>query len=183
LALACHSYHDLFASLPRNGDQTALKQSHNDLVFLGPGTGCCGVDGRHWSWIARLLPQLEQDALYRQGNIPNNKMNKDRTTLAVLATDLKVLTCPSDLSSRSRTNAGDLEGILAAVTNYKGVSGSNWGTDHYSTVCDCEGRLDTNYRNRGSTNSYNGLENGDGIFWRAEIRKGNLGLESTRDRE
>src|SRR5260370_82448 len=55
LALGCHSYHDVFHSLPRNGNQLALKQSHDNYAFPGPGTGCCGVTSQHWSWIARLL--------------------------------------------------------------------------------------------------------------------------------
>src|SRR5438132_1968528 len=48
LALACHTYHDIHNSLPRNGDQFHLKSSHGDSN--GPGTGCCGVSSQHWSW-------------------------------------------------------------------------------------------------------------------------------------
>jgi prepilin-type N-terminal cleavage/methylation domain-containing protein len=61
LALVCHGYHDIYHSLPRNGDPLALKQSHDGLVVAGPGTGCCGVGTLHWSWIARILRQIEQD--------------------------------------------------------------------------------------------------------------------------
>src|SRR5205809_2154419 len=81
LALACHNYHDVFISLPRNGDQFALKQSHDGYAFPGPGTGCCGVGAPHWSWIARVLRQVEEDNLYIQGGIPNNNMNQDKATL------------------------------------------------------------------------------------------------------
>src|SRR5262249_48937188 len=122
LALACHSYHDVFISLPRNGDPSHLKSSHGDSN--GPGTGCCGVGAPHWSWIARILRQVEQDNLYVQAGIPNNKMNQTAMTLAALATDLKVLTCPSDLSPRWRTNSANMDGNKAAVTDYKGVSGA-----------------------------------------------------------
>src|SRR5260370_5210758 len=70
LALGCHSYHDVFASLPRNGSQFDLKTSHggdNDH-----GTGCCGASAPHWSWIARLLQQVEEGNLSVAGGIPIN---------------------------------------------------------------------------------------------------------------
>ena len=71
LALGCHSYFDVFGSLPRNGNQFGLKESHGTN-----GTGCCGVGAAHWSWIARLLQQIEQGNLYNQGGIPNKAMNR-----------------------------------------------------------------------------------------------------------
>jgi prepilin-type N-terminal cleavage/methylation domain-containing protein len=173
LALACHNHHDAFASLPRNGNAFGLDQSHT-----ANGTGCCGVGGAHWSWIARLLPYLEQDNMYRQAGIPNNKMNQNAATLAVLATDLKTLTCPSDTTRpRTRTNSADLGGTQVAVTSYKGVSGANWGADFYPH----ESNFSTAYRNSGINGSYNGLENGDGIFWRADLRSGPLRLTDISD--
>jgi prepilin-type processing-associated H-X9-DG protein len=39
----------------------------------------------------------------------------------------------------------------------------------------------TPYKNLGTNNSYNGVENGDGIFWRADIRKGNLKITDITD--
>jgi prepilin-type N-terminal cleavage/methylation domain-containing protein len=131
LALACHDYHDVFGSLPRNGDPLALKQSHDHLVMPGPGTGCCDANALHWSWIARLLRQIEQDNLYIQGGIPTNNLNQNNASLAVVMTDLKVLTCPSDLSQRIVTDSADIAPIPVAVTNYKGCSGANWGTDFF----------------------------------------------------
>jgi prepilin-type N-terminal cleavage/methylation domain-containing protein len=177
LALGCHSYHDVFGTLPRNGNQFALKQSHDGHDFPGPGTGCCGVSSPHWSWIARLLQQVEQDNLAILGGIPNNNMNQNANTLAVLVTDLKVLTCPSDLSPRIRDTSADLGGTKVALTNYKGVSGANWGTDFFPV----ETNFSTPYRFIGTNGSYNGLEKGDGIFWRADIRKGNLRVTDITD--
>jgi hypothetical protein len=52
LALGCHSYHDVYGSLPRNGDQFDLKQSHDNRYFPGPGTGYCGPAAPH-----RRFPQ------------------------------------------------------------------------------------------------------------------------------
>src|SRR5262249_8491428 len=159
LALACHNHHDALGTLPRNGNEFGLTNSHGTN-----GTGCCGVGAPHWSWIARVLPYVEQDNMYKQANIPTNRLNQNAATLAVLAMNLKVLTCPSDTTAtRTRTNSADLGGTLVAVTSYKGVSGSNWGTDFYPT----ESNFSTSYRNRGANGSFSGLEDGDRPLRRA----------------
>ncbi len=182
LALAVHNYHDTHASLPRSGSEIHLLDSHN----RGPdrqGTGCCGTNAPRWSWIARLLPYIEQDNLYRQGDIPRARVNQSAATLAVIATDLKALTCPSDSSSpRVRTGSANVEsGRQAAVTSYKGVSGANWGTDFVGVTNDTN--FSTPYRNppTGTPAQQNGLEKGDGIFWRADIRYGKLTLAGITD--
>jgi prepilin-type processing-associated H-X9-DG protein len=173
LALACHNYHDTNGTLPRDGNQFGLTASHGTN-----GTGCCGVAAPHWSWIARSLPYFEQDNLARQAGVPTNRMNLNAATLQVLATPIKTLNCPSDTSPRTRRDAADIGSAAeVAVTSYKGVSGSNWGTDFYPT----ESNFSTPYRNLGANGSYNGLENGDGIFWRADLRKGNLPLTAITD--
>jgi prepilin-type N-terminal cleavage/methylation domain-containing protein/prepilin-type processing-associated H-X9-DG protein len=173
LAIACHSYHDAQGTLPRNGNRFGLTNSHGVN-----GTGCCGVGAAHWSWIARALPYMEQDNAYRQAGIDTNRMNQNAATLAVLAMNFKVLTCPSDTTQpRTRTNSADLGGTLVAVTSYKGVSGANWGRDFYPT----ESNFSTPYRNLGTNGSYNGLENGDGLFWRADIRQGKMPLTAITD--
>jgi prepilin-type N-terminal cleavage/methylation domain-containing protein/prepilin-type processing-associated H-X9-DG protein len=173
LALACHGYHDVFGTLPRNGNPNGLTNSHGTN-----GTGCCGVGAPHWSWIAQVLPYIEQDNLAKQGNIPTNRMNQNAATRATLAQVMSVLTCPSDTTTqRTRTNSADLGGTMVAVTSYKGVSGANWGADFFPT----ESNFSTPYRNIGTNGSFNGLENGDGIFWRADIRKGKLTLLSITD--
>src|SRR5262249_1878027 len=142
------------------------------------GTGCCGVGAPHWSWIARALPFFEQQALANQAGIDTNAMNANANTRAALAMDLKVLTCPLDITSpRTRTNSADLGGTLVAVTSYKGVSGSNWGADFYPN----QTNFNTPYRNIGTNGSFNGLENGDGLFWRADIRLGNMPLQRIAD--
>src|SRR5476649_2070002 len=46
LALATHNYQDTNGRLPYNG----------------PGN-CCGADQPRWSWLARMLPFIEQDNL------------------------------------------------------------------------------------------------------------------------
>jgi prepilin-type N-terminal cleavage/methylation domain-containing protein/prepilin-type processing-associated H-X9-DG protein len=173
LALAAHNYHDTEGTLPRNGNALGLANSHG-----ANGTGCCGVTAApRWSWIARLLPYFEQDNLARLGNVPLGNVNTAQA-LEVFATDLKALTCPSDTTSpRIRTTSADLGGTRVAVTSYKGVSGANWGADFFPGDSD----FSTPYRNIGTNGSFNGLENGDGIFWRADIRQAPMTLAAVTD--
>jgi len=171
LALACHAYHDAEKTLPRNGSQFNLTDSHSS------GTGCCGASLPHWSWIARLLPYVERNDVYIQAGIPTGKMDASAASLAALAAVIPVLQCPSDESTPPRTTSADLGGILVGLTHYKGVAGSNWGKDFWPNESD----FSTPYRSLGANNSYNGLENGDGIYFRADIRKGRRSLKSIAD--
>jgi prepilin-type N-terminal cleavage/methylation domain-containing protein/prepilin-type processing-associated H-X9-DG protein len=179
LALAVHNYHDVHATFPRNGSAVHLLDSHNRGP-QGQGTGCCGFNGApRWSWLARLLPYVEQDNLARQANIDQGAANTTGAR-ATEATVLNVLTCPSDTTRpRTRTNSADLGGITVAVTSYKGVSGSNWGQDFFGVTNDVN--FSTPYRNLGANGSFNGLEKGDGIFWRADIRNGPMTMASVTD--
>jgi prepilin-type N-terminal cleavage/methylation domain-containing protein len=178
LALACHNYHDTFGTLPRNGNPAHLLDSHNRGT-QGQGTGCCGNATPRWSWIAHILPQIEQDNLARQGNVPTG--NKNTTAaIATYRTNLKTLTCPSDITTdRVPTNRANLG--TAAVTSYKGVSGDNWGTDFFGVTADTS--FSTAYRNptTGTARQQNGLEWGNGIFWRADVRSGPLPLVGITD--
>ena len=170
LALACHTYHDVQKTLPRDGFNVMPSTSHG--TGSTPGTGCCGAGAPHWSWIARSLPFFEQNPLAVQGGVPDGKMNANAGSLAAIAAILPILTCPSDTSPRVRNNSADLGGVLVGLTSYKGVAGANWGADFYPTDIN----FSTHYRNIGTNGSYNGLEKGDGIFWRGDIRFGKMTL-------
>jgi len=142
IAMATHAYHDAQGFLPVNS-------------FPGP-SGPYGPQTPAWSWLARILPYVEQDALYRQGNIPFNTLNQSK---GVVATQVKIFLCPSDPSSASgpRYDAADLTpSIAAGQTNYKGVGGANWAWG------------DPRWRNPGTNDSWDGLAHGDGIFYRCD---------------
>jgi prepilin-type N-terminal cleavage/methylation domain-containing protein/prepilin-type processing-associated H-X9-DG protein len=173
LALACRGYHDANGTLPRDGAANYLDKSD------GPdGTGCCGLSAPRWSWIARLLPFFAEGNLAMQADIPGGNMNANESAIAVLALSLPILNCPSDDSPRTRTDMADIPSdIVMGVTSYKGVAGSNWGAHGYPIDID----FDTPYRNQGANGSCNGLETGDGTFWRADIRSGNLKLTQITD--
>jgi prepilin-type N-terminal cleavage/methylation domain-containing protein len=174
LALACHAYHDAQGTLPRNGARLYPETSH------GPpqGTGCCGLDAAHWSWLARLLPYIEQGTMAEQAGIPEGNMDASASVIEVLAMVVPMFTCPSDESPRTRTDDADVgAAAVMGVTSYKGVAGANWGADYYPTDAD----FSTSYRNVGTNGSFNGLERGDGIFWRGDIRSGSLRLTQISD--
>jgi len=147
IALAIHAYHDTNGVLPIDSFDAFGPQSHS------------------WSWLARTLPFLEQDNLYRAGNIPSNTLYQSQVAVA---TQVKVFLCPSDIamSEGPRPDAADLgvyhgplypPPIDAGQTNYKGVSGANWQWG------------DPRWHNPGTNGSWNGLTSGDGLFYRGDF--------------
>lgn len=183
LALAAHNYEFSFGTLPRNGSSIPahMATSHNDPQ----GTGCCGATAPRWSWIARLLPFVEQDNLANAGGIPEAFMNTPNAQQAIRQS-LKILNCPSDITpDRVMTDRENL--FVAGVTSYKGVSGSNWGTDYWGpSINDIP--LSTPFKNPTSAppgqslaQLQNGLERPNGVLWRSDIRLGKMPLLSIRD--
>jgi prepilin-type N-terminal cleavage/methylation domain-containing protein/prepilin-type processing-associated H-X9-DG protein len=170
LALACHNYHDVEGRFPVNSLIT--DQSNN---WVSP----------NWSWLARILPYIEQGNMYQQAGIPTQRLDggapianpPTNPTQIVVATQVKTFLCPSDDSSQGpRTDRANLAGMLVGVTNYKGVAGANWGYYRNATLPNDAGRppniaTDARWINPSTINgSYNGLNDGDGIFFRADYR-------------
>jgi prepilin-type N-terminal cleavage/methylation domain-containing protein len=78
LALAVHNYHSDRGTFPVNS-------------FYG-----WKPTVPSWSWLAHLLPYVEQDNLYRQANIGGSPPNNINQSLPQIATRVKVFLCPSD---------------------------------------------------------------------------------------
>lgn len=121
-----------------------------------------GPDSRAWSWLARILPQVERIDLYRGGDIPNKTLRESRVAHAHIA----VFNCPSGLTpSGPRNDTGDLDAFPVGHTTYKGVSGANWGADASLN----QAQVATLWPNPGTIGSADGLAQGDGILWRSDI--------------
>ena len=150
IALAVHAFHDAEQRIPFN-------------QFEGIYGG--GVDSHAWSWLARLLPYIDQGSLYAHGKIPNATLKQS----GVIDQQIAIFFCPSD-SARSgpRLDAGNLDGILVGQTNYKGVSGSNWGDDLQG---DGGKNFPTDWRHLGANGSYDGHSDGDGMFYRLDYQR------------
>jgi len=145
LGLAVHGYHDAQNRFPYNGDDVR-------------GAGCCYTAGYSmWSWLARMLPNIEQDNRYNQLGIATN--NPQSNVLGLVgAPVIKTFRCPSDDTPDIRTDLANWPGgTPVGVTSYKGVSGSNWAWGSYP------------YTPPGSTSD--GLDNGNGIFWRSDYKR------------
>jgi len=143
LGLAVHNYQDSAGRIPHS---------------INPNVHGYGDTGRSWGWMSKILPQIEQENLYRQGNLgqATATMPTFESVAAVHATQVKAFLCPSDPSStvvqRDRHNGSTSAGC--GNTNYKGVSGDNWAWGAITNV--------------GHTGNSNGLDAGNGMFYRSD---------------
>ena len=134
-----------------------------------PPGQCAGIkygfceDSHAWSWLARILPYIEQSVLYEQGGIPDKTLRDS----GVADRQLPEFLCPSDNYSQQgpRIDAGNLPGFPVGQTNYKGVSGANWGADESQNT----DHIGTLWPNKGTNGSYDGHAHGDGLMWRNDI--------------
>lgn len=127
----------------------------------GGGDYGWGPDSRAWSWLARLLPHLERQDLYEQGQIGRQTLRQSAAT----DKQISVFLCPTSAAYGVRADAGNLSGLPVGVTTYKGVSGANWGDDVVGV-----GTFSTPWRNKGTNGSYDGLSQGDGVMYRCDFQ-------------
>jgi prepilin-type N-terminal cleavage/methylation domain-containing protein len=143
LAIAIHNHHDTMRTLPRN---------------LSPNVYGYDDNGRSWSWIAYTLPYFEQQALYNAGPglISGGLPPTFNTVPTICGTPLPSLNCPSDPTWLGvRNDAANGSGPNGTgETNYKGVCGSNWAWGSFT--------------NTGPSGNNNGLDLGDGMFFRSD---------------
>lgn len=153
LALACHNFHDANKVLPQN-------------------FGCCGTGGAYWSWIAIILPYIDQIPLYEGGNIGVfTAAGHTVTTIAASTVNgqptitypIAMVRCPSDpaygqlLWTDRADIGGGPNGAGCAISNYKGVAGANWewGNALWNPGWDPTGV------------GQQGLDAGNGVMWRS----------------
>jgi prepilin-type N-terminal cleavage/methylation domain-containing protein len=147
IAIAAHSYHDALDTFPRSA---------------GAGYNYNSTSPNSWSWMAQILPYIEQDNIYRTGGLGNNPQPTLAASVITSATDftsaqlIKTFQCPSDgTGSKVFTDRANIAPFPAAGTNYKGVAGSNWAWGSFTNV--------------GPSGNNNGLDAGDGVFFRTDF--------------
>src|SRR5205085_408045 len=145
IALACHAYEQTYKHLPfqRYTYETAAAGGSDDYGFIGNVNAGVpyfntGKDARDWSVLALILPFIDQDPLYQQGNIPA----KTLLGSGVAGVRIAVYLCPSDpaysigAKVQSGTGAGGftiyVDDLFCGLGSYKAIMGSNWGWGSYS---------------------------------------------------
>jgi prepilin-type N-terminal cleavage/methylation domain-containing protein/prepilin-type processing-associated H-X9-DG protein len=107
----------------------ALHQYHGSYSVFPPGVSY--QDGKapypNLSWLARLLPYMEQEALWRvtQQAFQQDRYFADNPPHVGLDTVMTVFACPSDSRTES---AQDSNGLHVALTSYLGCIGQNLRT-------------------------------------------------------
>jgi prepilin-type processing-associated H-X9-DG protein/prepilin-type N-terminal cleavage/methylation domain-containing protein len=154
VALAVHSFHDADNRLP-----------YSQYGSSGGGRYGVGPASTAWSWLARTLPFIEQEPLYRAAGVPARPLNAS----GLAATGVAAFLCPADPDATPdpRLDAGNLAGLPVGRSSYKGVSGANWGDD-FDEFQGLPGAFQTDWRNKGTNGSYDGQRFGDGIFYRSD---------------
>jgi prepilin-type N-terminal cleavage/methylation domain-containing protein/prepilin-type processing-associated H-X9-DG protein len=101
IGLALHGYHDSYNSFP-------------------PGVRFAGDPFPGMAWTARLLPYLEQSALWEQSRDAYARERDFASPPHPLGLVVKAFACPSDPRSGS---PGDYHGLRVGFTDYLGVEG------------------------------------------------------------
>lgn len=155
LGIAVHSFHDTFGRMPYSGTQINYNWA-TDQNVPGPNT---------WTWIARILPYIEQGNLAIKYNIPNGTMGAAQAGLSVPVATFR---CPSAMEAGEtatdwpNTNWNQ---VTMSLINYRGVSGSNWGINGLANAT-----FATAFPNADPDPAVDrrGLDLGNGIFYRAD---------------
>jgi prepilin-type N-terminal cleavage/methylation domain-containing protein len=161
LGIAVHSYHDTYKQFPHNASALTFTWATDSNAV-----------GTTWSWIARVLPYIEQGALASQYNIPNGTM---AAALPGMANVIPVLLCPADNTETANpaTDWPNVAGVPMGLTNYKGVSGSNWGYNNNLGAQTFANAFTTAFpvADPDPNLSKDGLDHGNGIFYRSDGRR------------
>jgi prepilin-type N-terminal cleavage/methylation domain-containing protein len=118
LALAVHNFHDAHGTLPP------------DTYFTYDPTK------PNWSWLANLLPMIEQENLYNLAKVGASPPNNINQSLDAITQQVKTFLCPSDDDAfrgpRANTSNYDMSDptlgpLTYNVSCYKANIGANWG--------------------------------------------------------
>src|SRR5262249_14723968 len=123
-----------------------------------------------WTWIARILPYIEQGNLASAYNIPEGTMANAQTGIATV---IPTILCPSDIVpnnvDNTATDWANINGIRLGLTTYRGCSGSNWGFNSGGTF-NTAFRVPDPQLGTGIS-AQDGLDNGNGMFYRTDGKR------------
>jgi prepilin-type N-terminal cleavage/methylation domain-containing protein len=128
IGVAVHNYESATKEIPYNrySDNYGAPAAAWGRAIVNCGSQCeSTLPCRAWSWLASILPYLEQGTLYSQGGIPQTPLE----TSPVVGAVIPAFHCPSDLLAESnpleRTNTYYVRQLREiGLTNYDGVMGA-----------------------------------------------------------
>jgi type II secretory pathway pseudopilin PulG len=99
IALAVSQFHDAIGHFPQG-------QCGGNIGF--------GPDAKTWSWMARILPYVEEKSIYQNGTIFGKTLRES----GVADKQVRLFLCPSDTYSwrGPRNNAGNLKDFAVGQT-------------------------------------------------------------------
>ena len=156
LSLSLHGYHNLHKMFPVNWGVVMQEPTPANFVeptLLGSPRG--------FSWMVMILPLIEEGQLYKQICLEREITfmgtynNTQYYTREAVNASVKAFHCPSD------THDNLTQVICSGVTNYKAVTGANWGGGTSGSGQFSYRKADAGYSGRNAT-TYNGLDYGDG---------------------
>jgi len=123
IGVGVHNHEAATKQIPYNrysGNYGVPESFWGSAQVNGPGAPC-----RAWSWLASILPYIEQSAIYAQGKIPTEPLGSSDAISAVIST----FQCPSDElkdnNPINRSNTWYIKGVRnIGMTNYDGVMGA-----------------------------------------------------------
>lgn len=120
LTLACHNYHDAIGFLPCGHYDGDYNVATPPLQFGG-----YTQNGMNWSWLAFILPYVEQGNAYSAGGIPSMALDAS----SAVAVKVPTFLCPSDrliaMAPQAEQSHYWTAPVVVGMTNYKGVQGAN----------------------------------------------------------
>lgn len=176
LGVAVHAYHDVAKRIPPNATHVTYNWSagtsnaFEGVSFTGGDRAIPGINT--WTWIARILPYIEQGPLATQYNIPEGTLANAQAGLAMV---VPVLQCPSDtMTPRTASDWANTgwNSVTMGLTNYRGCSGSNWGMNTNGGAVP-GGAFTTAFpvADPDTTVQQDGLDRGNGMFYRTSGRR------------
>jgi prepilin-type N-terminal cleavage/methylation domain-containing protein/prepilin-type processing-associated H-X9-DG protein len=140
IGIACHAYLGVYNYFPFQR-YTYEKSPLGDDSYGFIGNASSGVpyfntgkNARDWSFLAIILPFMEQDTVYKAGNIPVNTLLGNNpfggaNVASVAGTVIQSYLCPSDAAAGVGSvvqNTIYVDNLMTGLTSYRGILGSNW---------------------------------------------------------
>ena len=127
IGLGVLNYESAMKVLPYNRF-TGNYQYISDTTWGAP----TGANSKAWSWMASILPYIEQQSVYAQGQIPDVVFSNSTAVEAVIPAFMCASDTMQTVNPIGRYNGpyiargGMAPNFAAGLTNYKGVLGSNF---------------------------------------------------------